>query len=492
MQTPRTSSTGADERFHSHDGASSNLHARVRAAPDAAASPQPLFSLDAVPRESRDVLDRFDAVVESVRSLSGKQQVQLAGDIKRLSHALTDERTSRRLGYMNDAGAVSAYISYFMWWNLVRLTRLFAALPPSAFALSDGDAVLDVGSGTLTVPIALWLARPDLRQKRLTVYCMDLSQNALAAGEELFLAVAAQTIAASKPKAHHRAAPDDESAQNDAGAECADECASAEPWRIVRVKSALDDGVPLREKAALITCANVFNEITQASPMPPDFLAKKYARALLQYARAGQNGAPSGSILLVEPGDPKSARFVSLMRDALLRKDYAPASPCPHSGTCPMSGRRTDAHGVWSGKWCNFAFATDDAPQALLKLSERAGLQKDRASLSFVLMQPTAASGARIKSPAALPPTDGTHAAPSARAHGEERHTSRIAARIASDAIHLPQLHATGYYACSERGLLLALDRRHLQPKNGDLLAVRAPKADAPTDKKSGATIVEL
>lgn len=414
----------------------------------------PLFAANAVPPESRAILARFDALSARVCALNGRQQEQLAASIKRLSHALTDERASRRIGYMNDSSTVSAYISYFMWWNLERMTRLLANLPHSLLSFTDGDAVLDVGSGTLTVPIALWLARPDLRLRRLTIYCLDTSQNALAIGEELYLAIVAQTMAQTV----------------DMGA--ASEESAVAPWRIVRIRGAFGDGVQLREKVALITCANVFNEITQTSTMPPDYLAKKYTHELLQYARD-----KSASVLLVEPGDPKSARFVALMRDALLRSEYAPVSPCPHSGSCPMSGRRTAADGTWSGKWCNFAFATDDAPHALRTLSERVGLSKTRAGLSFLL---------------ATHNTDTTQN--HADRHGQKSSapTTRIAARIASDVIVLPELHRVGYYACSERGLLLVLDGRHLHPQNGDLITVRAPHPDAARDGKSGALIVEL
>ncbi|MCR5724027.1 MAG: hypothetical protein K6G80_02975 [Treponema sp.] len=424
------------------------VHARPAKAATPARRPSAqikgLFPLEAVPKDAREVLEKFDQIASGVRTMSGKQQALLAGTIKALSHTLTDDRASRRVGYMNDAGAVSAYISYFMWWNLVRLTRLFSSLPKEAFDLSDGDAILDIGSGPLTVPVALWLSRPELRKKQLTVYCMDTSQTALQAGEELFLAVAART-----------AEPE------------------TEPWHIVRVRGALGDNVQIREKAALITSANVFNEIIQTSDMPPDFLAKKYTREILQYAKAD-----GSSLLLIEPGDPKSARFVSLMRDALLRKDFAPLSPCPHSGECPMNGLHTMQNGRRSGKWCNFAFSTEDAPAALKKLSEKAGLPKDRATLSFVLSSNTSAAkqlaeGARQLQKAAW--TGGS-----------------LPVRITSDIIHLPAMHTTGYYACCELGLLLALDRHHLQPKSGDFVTVRPPKDTAQRDKKSGALITEL
>ncbi|MBQ7159610.1 MAG: hypothetical protein IJS09_09355, partial [Treponema sp.] len=355
--------------------------------------------------------------------------------------------------YMNDTSFVSAYISYFMWWNLVRLTRLFAGLPREAFALADGDVVLDVGSGPLTVPIALWLARPELRAKKLTVYCMDLSQTALANGEELFLSIAAKTIA---------------SGSNGAGKKLGD--TTIEPWNIVRVRGEL--GTHIKEKAALVTCANVCNELIQSSTMPPDFLAKKYSGDLLSYTD-GEN--PRATVLLVEPGDPKSARFVALMREAFLRRSFVPLAPCPHTAECPMTGNVKKG-----GKWCNFAFSTEDAPVALQKLSAKAGLAKERATLSFVL----AKKAAQTESPA-------VQSEKNASAHEEQR-PKRLALRITSDFIRLPDLHKSGYYACSELGLVLAVDKTHVQPKNGEWLSVAYPQDTTTRDKKSGAVLIEL
>ena len=409
----------------------------------------PLFSAEAIPQESRDIIEHFDRVIADVLHLNSRHRVQLGGAIKRLSHELTDERTSRRVGYMNDTSFVSAYISYFMWWNLVRLTRLFAGLPREAFALADGDVVLDVGSGPLTVPIALWLSRPELRAKKLTVYCMDLSQTALASGEELFLSIAAKTIA-------EKATADGDT--------------TIEPWSIVRVRGEL--GTHIKEKAALVTCANVCNELIQSSTMPPDFLAKKYSGDLLSYTD-GEN--PRATVLLVEPGDPKSARFVALMREAFLRRSFAPLAPCPHTAECPMTGNVKKG-----GKWCNFAFSTEDAPVALQKLSAKAGLAKERATLSFVL----AKKAAQTESPA-------VQSEKNASAHEEQR-PKRLALRITSDFIRLPDLHKSGYYACSELGLVLAVDKTHVQPKNGEWLSVAYPQDTTTRDKKSGAVLIEL
>jgi ribosomal protein RSM22 (predicted rRNA methylase) len=398
-------------------------------------SSEPMFDDANIPKDAAKILEDFGKIVLDTRKMSGKQKVLLPSQIKKLSHQLTDERNTRRIGYMNDASFVSAYISYFMWWNLVRLTKLFSNLPSNAFELKDGDICLDIGSGPLTVPLALWLSRPELRSKKLTFYVMDLSQTALAAGEEIFLSVAAKTIKNNE-----------------------------EPWKIIRVKGALGTGI--KEKASLVTSANVFNELAQSSEMQSDYLAKVWSGDLEKYFDKDSSSAQT--VLIIEPGDPKSARLVSLMRDALIRRGFMPLSPCPHMHSCPMEGRTSSNP---SGKWCNFAFDTSNCPEELLRLSEKANLSKERAVLSFIL------------------------AAKNKTAKTEDKENKKsLSLRVASDFIKLPELHKSAYYCCSEIGLVLAIDKTNRRPENGDLLTVKMPEKpeNLMKDKKSGALIIDI
>ena len=99
-----------------------------------------LFDTTNLSKDSVSILNSFDEIIQGVRPLNSRQLQQLPDHIRELSHQLTDDRASRRLGYMNEAGYISAYISYFMWWNLVRMTRLFANLPKKSFEpLENGE-----------------------------------------------------------------------------------------------------------------------------------------------------------------------------------------------------------------------------------------------------------------------------------------------------------------------------------------------------------------
>lgn len=399
-----------------------------------------LFS--ALPKDAADILNNFDEIIQHTLPLNSRQQYQLPENIRRLSHQLTDERTARRMGYMNEAAALSAYIRYFMWWNLVRLTPLFAGFAGGPFArMRDGDVCLDCGSGPLTVPVALWLACPELRTKKLTWYCLDLSQTALSHGEDLYTAVAARTAATT---------PDQQL------------------WQIIRVKGAV--GTEIKKKASFISCANMFNELFWNAEAPLEQLVKKYSGQILSYADS------SASVLLIEPGVPRAARFVSLFRDALLRKGFSVLAPCPHESICPMDGRK-------GGKWCHFVLETDNAPSRLKKLSAAAGIPKDRASLSFVYAARTTAADTADVAPAKDAPTlTGSLRRNSAGKNAPADAALRL--RVISDAIALKN-GTTGRYSCSEKGLTLAI-----APENaltsGDLVCVdKTGKTEI--DRKSGA-----
>ncbi len=403
-----------------------------------------LFDTSALTRETVAILNSFDEIIQGVRPLNSRQLQQLPENIRKLSHQLTDDRANRRLGYMNDNIQLSSYVRYYTWWNLVRLTRLFANIPPSVFPTTDCTC-LDLGSGPLTVVTALWLARPELRKLKLTWYCLDVSANSMALGEDIFLSIAART--------------------------------GEEPWHIVRVKGAF--GTTIKQKVSFLTCANMFNELDQASDMPPEFQTKKYYEQMDRYCEKG------AGVLLVEPGVPKAARTLSLLRTRFIKDGRTITAPCPHAEECPMSGFK--AYTGSKNKWCNFAFSTEDAPARLQKLSVAAKLPKERATLSFIAVDRWLSA---CEAGVSKPPLSET--SPSA---------CSTTVRIASDKLKLPN-YMCGYYGCSQYGLVLVtlpdennkrLPKPPFRPQSGDLIQVKTKTPDSlPKDEKSGALIIQL
>lgn len=386
--------------------------------------------------EDWQILCNFDQIVQNCRPLNSKQLQELPYDIRNLSHQLTDERNSRRLGYMNSQAELSAYIRYFCWWNLYRLCAVFCALDEDFFAnFSDGEAILDIGSGPLTVPIALWLSCPKLRSKKLTVYVMDNSAAALAAGEELFLSVVSKTLK--------------ENAESSGGK-------NIEPWNIVRIKG--DFGTEVRKPVAGVFAANMFNELLQNSQRTPDEDAKRHLHTILSYAK--ENAA----IFVAEPAGPRTGRFVSLLRDGLLRKGFTIAAPCPHTEACPMPG-------IKNQKYCHFVLDGENAPEKLQKLSDNASLSKDRASISFVAAYKNAADAAQ---------------------NAEKPGSLKL--RICSDVIKLPP-YQFGRYACCNQGLALIEGKSVFGLGSGDCINLSITQNQIDTlhrDDKTGAKCFPL
>ncbi|WP_419787434.1 small ribosomal subunit Rsm22 family protein [Pseudodesulfovibrio sp.] len=282
--------------------------------------------------ENREALDRFDAALKAAWPLKSKHRGQLKYDIRDMSRGLTSERADRRVDYMGDAKFLSPYVYYFLPWNLYRLSRLFAGL---SFDVPDGARVADLGSGPLTSVIALWLARPHLRERALEFTCLDRSHKAMQVGRDLFTAVAGKDS----------------------------------PWRIHTVKGAFTDH--LREKADLVIAANAFNELDWSGRV-----ARPQAAKLAEHL-AGCT-TETGRVLIVETGVRLAGRIIADLRTSLLEDGFKPIAPCPHVEACPMPATGTGA------PWCHFNLSAKGAPDWLQSLSREARLEKAGVSLNFL------------------------------------------------------------------------------------------------------------
>jgi len=358
---------------------------------------------------------------------------------------------------------LSAYLRYFLPWNVFRLCRIFSlGIMPE---LSDGDAITDLGSGPLTLPIALWLAFPQLRRIKLEFRCVDKSAAVLDAGHKLFKAIC------SGKSAVKGATPGEVSGTGENSV-----------WQIKTIHASLEE--PVRGKPAkLVAAVNVFNEVSsglyQSGGMER---AANKAAALL-----GKLCAPDGSILVVEPGNPQGGAFITSLRAAFLEKGRPPAAPCPHAGDCPFPGTslpggtksRKGSPGRNSNtkaKWCHFAFDTEAAPAALHKLSAAAKIPKERATLSFLLTAPGA-------TPDLITPR--RQDAEYAKKEGE----GSFRVRIISDAF--PVLQAWGRYACSEKGMILLTGKRVRVEALGTGMLLELPlPVKEQRDAKTGALVV--
>lgn len=288
--------------------------------------------------EARRALDALPAALDATSPLKAAHRRDLPDAVGELSLRLTSERGGGELPYWSAPRLASAYLRYFLPWNLVRLTRLLQALDLPEFGPEERLA-LDLGSGPLTLPLALWLARPELRDTALEFVCADIAPKALELGGKIFAHVT--------------------------GKDCA--------WRVIPMRASFAEALKrLRGRPRLICAANALNEAKTGRNAPRDELAGTLAE------RAARLLGPGGALLCVEPGTRLGGKLVQGLRARALDAGLAPVQPCPHAGPCPMEGGRG---------WCHFSFDAQGAPEWLTRLSREAELAKKDLSLSFALLQ---------------------------------------------------------------------------------------------------------
>ena len=439
------------------------------------------------------MLVKLISLIEEIFPIPGRFRPKLPYDVSDLSRLLTAARGERDSGYLNRPYMLSAYLRYFLPWNVFRLCRLFSlntGFPAGTngqnilTTLSDKDIITDLGSGPLTLPIALWIAFPRLRTKKLEFRCVDKSAAALDAGYKLFRALCA--VSSSDASGSVVAAPPSgrESKEIDLHSHPDAACA----WKIKTIHDSID--APVRgTPAKLVTAVNVFNEIYTG--MQRSVILKSAEKSAALLCKLCDT---NGSILVVEPGNPQGGAFISALRAALLKKGKYPTAPCSHNEPCPLPGISTlpgnpgQTRGT-KAKWCHYAFDTDTAPEALHTLSVEAGIPKERATLSFLL------AGSHYNTAVDLKRMHINAAANLKRSHII---TASIPAllqiRIVSGTFPVSfQKTGSGCYGCSERGMVLVTgNRTQLKSINPGSLLTLPPPDNEQRDPKTGALIIPL
>ncbi|GAB1432270.1 small ribosomal subunit Rsm22 family protein [Spirochaetota bacterium] len=408
---------------------------------------------------SRKLVDMLIKLVDETFPVPGSKKHLVKQDVLSLWRELTSERSARRAEYMGDPARLSAYLRYFMPWNVVKLASLLSAME---LDIREGSSIMDIGSGPLSLPIALWIAKAEYRTLPLKLVCTDRVPKAMESGQRLLEAMALRN---NQPLA----------------------------WQIeLKKDDFLYQTAKNEEKFDLVTAANVFNE---------SFWRQKGSiseRASQLAANLGKKLKTDGSALLIEPGDPRGGSMLAALREAVILGGGSIMAPCPHGQACPMPGnflsgvyRKTDeeafaksgkalikmdrvvmAKGRSKAPWCHFSVDMSAAPKSLLDFSDKIGLPKDRLIASWLFFKP--------HSKAAI---------------NEEENRS---VRLISDAFKLPD-GGFGRYACSKagytmaRGSLAELPSGTLAILDKDIPGLKAPKpgqAPIQKDAKSGAIIL--
>ncbi len=424
----------------------------------------------------REALDRdlFEAL-QTVFPLRAAHRRDLPRNIVALSRLLTVNRAELRRPYWASPGYTGAYLHYFLPWNVCRLARLFAglALPPPP---EEGrHLVADLGSGPLTLPLALWLACPSWRARKLVILAVDSSGHPLRLGRDLLRHLA--------------------------------ERAGLPPWEIHlrqgSVEKGLREAFPLVREGArpwLVTAANVLNELPPArrrgleemdSPEDPDgeggaqeddlpadpSRLEELAAAAAALLRRGPAGAGA---LFVEPGTRLGWTSLMGLRDAALDQGLRLTGPCPHGENCPLRrGGDEDLPGALpvsrlAGRsWCHATFAREDVPAWLAGLTESAGFARESLSLAWLRF----AGGEEESRAVPEDPAD----------------EGVLPLRILSHPLLVPGRAGRCRYACSPLGLVLLEDAQDADM--GSLLRVKVGGEElsrTDRDARSGALCLRL
>ena len=421
--------------------------------------------------------------------------------IRDLSRTLTEDRSEMARPYWASPGLFSAYLHFFLPWNLYRMAWL---LPGLDLGLAANAHVLDLGSGPLTLPLALWCSRPDLRKLPLRFTCVDVSMQAMERGQGLL-----KTLAGEKS-----------------------------PWEIHLFRAPLEKALQVatrRENGEqaydCIAAANVLNELANERARAGTPPLEQRLGGIVEKCLARLR--PDGRLLVIEPGTRLGSKVVTLARSAALEMGCEALAPCTHSGPCPMQPRNEEREQdlpAFSG-WCHFTHPVNSAPPVLTELGEEAHLLKRSMALSCLLLQKHGDGqqhvphsllddGSDLDALEALyaeimgeDPDSGTPppAPPKTTARPPERPARQtppgpMPARVISAPITLPDKTEPGRYACCERGLALLLDARQIPsgsavmaqtPRQTQTANTRRTPEGGPSrnereerDKKSGALVL--
>jgi len=389
------------------------------------------------------VLDAVLAALAKAVPIPAGHRKDLPPAVRELSSLLTAERGGLSRSYWSAPRLASAYLYFFLPWNIFRLAWL---LPGLDLSLRQGSRILDLGSGPLTLPIALWCARPDLRQTPLSFDCVDVAAKPMQYGRSVFYALAGEDS----------------------------------PWRMSLVRSPVEKALRLAEKEqggyACIIAGNVLNELFtgggSARQRPPGFLAGSLADSLSDSLAdrmeeltdlAHSALLPEGRLFLLEPGNRFGGKLIALARESALGQGFAVLSPCTHEADCPMLEH----------SWCHFTLPAAGAPQALRELSAKARLEKNSLALSCLLLR----RGIAARTTAST--ISGVSEIPGA---------SEARIRVISAPIRLPGSVEPARYACCSRGL--ALLPNALRTPSGAFVSMPWPDKEQ-RDAKSGALMLK-
>lgn len=316
----------------------------------------------------------LDAIKEAA-PIPAAHKRSLLHDIRDLSVLLTEERGAMGRPYWAAKNLFSAYIHYFLPWNLYRLGWLLPSLPLN---LTAHNSLVDLGSGPLTLPLALWCAKPEWRGVPLRFLCTDVANQPMEQGLAIFNALTK----------------------------------NASPWEIECVKAPIETA--LAKLSGPVDCIMAGNVLNELQPAKGQTLQERIGGIVHSCSRKLKE---NGSMVFVEPGTRLGGKVVIMAREAGRELGLPVLAPCTHQEQCPLakdfdrvasrasrddgrndglSDNRNDSRGYGrprgsqmasqTNMWCHFSFPVQGAPARLSRLTAAAKFDRRNLALSCVMM----------------------------------------------------------------------------------------------------------
>ncbi len=288
----------------------------------------------------QNVLEKFPDVLGDVLHLSPIHKAKLPQAISDLSEILTYKRKFLSQSYWQAPRFVSAYMWYFLPWNIIRLTQLFSGLKLST--IPSSAQAIDLGSGPLTLPLALWLSQAQWRMKEIQFLCVDTNPYIMKLGLEFFKSLAGQL---------------------------------GEPlkWKFRLLHNTSLKALRSSGSSMVIMAGNMLNEASY----------QQKGNVMLQIKElislVHKSLHPEGFAFFVEPGTRLGGMLTSKLRHFALLQRLVSLAPCTHAEICPLF--KNTKRG-----WCHVSFKAN-SPEWLTKLTRLAKLNKNTLSISFQLFQ---------------------------------------------------------------------------------------------------------
>lgn len=304
---------------------------------------QPLFQpiISGLTPFTKQLLEILPYILDKTLHLSHSQRIALPDDIHNLSCLLTSERKGLYKSYWSNARFCSAYLWYFFPWNLIRLTSLISnlALPEPKSEV----VIMDLGSGPLTLPVALWLSKPTWRNCKIKLICVDTAIQPMNIGLKLFKQIAAQLK-------------------------------ESFVWDVTLIRGNYTQVLKsISSPLHLIMSGNMLNELKGKT----NHLIRSRMEQMVMLINNVLHS--DGAALFVEPGTRLGGKLMSTLREVAIQDTFISIAPCTHTAFCPLFNSTNNL-------WCHVLFDVD-APRWLLNLSQAAKLSKVKVSFSFQLLR---------------------------------------------------------------------------------------------------------